>query len=97
MRAGAFLGDGRVGVIELEEPGPPGAGQVQLDVAYCGVCGSDLHMVEYGYFPPEAVPGHLLSRPPYQRDRRSSTCFALPWERSISPVPTIRTPAARPT
>ena len=61
MRAGAFLGDGKVGMIELEEPGHPGPGQVQLDVAYCGVCGSDLHMVEYGYFPPRAVLGHELS------------------------------------
>jgi threonine dehydrogenase-like Zn-dependent dehydrogenase len=55
------LGDGKVGVIEIEEPAPPGPDQVQLDVAYCGVCGSDLHMVEYGYFPPNDVLGHELS------------------------------------
>lgn len=43
------------GQVRLEEVAlrPPGPGEVLIDVAYCGVCGSDLHEVADG---PHAVP-----------------------------------------
>ena len=30
--------------LETVEPQPPAAGEVQIDVAYCGICGTDLHV-----------------------------------------------------
>ncbi len=30
--------------VEETVPRPPTAGEVQLDVAYCGICGTDLHV-----------------------------------------------------
>jgi (R,R)-butanediol dehydrogenase / meso-butanediol dehydrogenase / diacetyl reductase len=43
----------------LEQPGP---GQVLLEVAYCGICGSDLHFRDVPeLFPAGTVPGHELS------------------------------------
>ena len=41
---------------------PPGAGQVLVDVAYCGICGSDLHFRDVPeLFPAGTVPGHEFS------------------------------------
>src|SRR5664279_3172456 len=40
----------------------PGQGQVLLDVAFCGICGSDLHFRDVPeLFPAGTVPGHELS------------------------------------
>lgn len=55
--AGAFaVGDSR-----LEAPGP---GEVRLDVAYCGVCGTDLHIahgaMDARVHPPQVI-GHEMS------------------------------------
>jgi 2-desacetyl-2-hydroxyethyl bacteriochlorophyllide A dehydrogenase len=53
--------DRRLVVVErpLDEPGP---GQVVVDVAFCGICGSDLHFREVPQlFPAGTVPGHELS------------------------------------
>jgi (R,R)-butanediol dehydrogenase/meso-butanediol dehydrogenase/diacetyl reductase len=61
MQAGAYIGDGKVGVIEVDEPPPPARGEVTLDSAFAGVCGSDLHMVEAQFFPPRQVIGHEFS------------------------------------
>jgi (R,R)-butanediol dehydrogenase/meso-butanediol dehydrogenase/diacetyl reductase len=48
-------------VVELEPP-PPGAGQVALEVSYCGICGSDLHFRDVpALFPAGCVPGHEFS------------------------------------
>lgn len=61
MQAGAYIDNGEVGVMTVDEPGPPGAGEVQLDVAFCGVCGSDLHMAQHQVFQPGQVIGHEFS------------------------------------
>ncbi len=47
----------------VERPFPePGPGQVVLDVAYCGICGSDLHFRDIpALFPAGTVPGHEMS------------------------------------
>lgn len=44
MRAVCYVGDGRLEVLDVEEA-PPGAGEVQVDVAYSGICGTDLHIL----------------------------------------------------
>lgn len=60
MRAAVFQGKGRPLAIERVADPTPGAGQVVLRVARCGICGSDLHMAEGHTFIFEegAVPGH---------------------------------------
>ena len=51
-----MTGDGGVAVVTVDRPAPA-AGEVLLDVSYCGVCGSDLHMLGA----PDAFPaGHVL-------------------------------------
>jgi (R,R)-butanediol dehydrogenase / meso-butanediol dehydrogenase / diacetyl reductase len=47
----------------IERPSPePGAGQVAVDVAFCGICGSDLHFRDVpALFPAGTVPGHEFS------------------------------------
>jgi (R,R)-butanediol dehydrogenase/meso-butanediol dehydrogenase/diacetyl reductase len=50
-----------MGVIDVDEPAAPGVDEVQIDVAFCGVCGSDLHQVEYGYAQPNDILGHEFS------------------------------------
>ena len=42
MKAVAFVGPGRLEVREVPDP-DPGPEEVVLAVAYCGICGSDLH------------------------------------------------------
>src|SRR3984957_19181033 len=57
MRA-AVVGTGRGGgVVAIERPAPTG-GEVVVDVACCGVCGSDLHMLSAGLVPAGHVLGH---------------------------------------
>lgn len=41
--AARYLGDRRLDVVEVE-PAPPGLGEVQVSVAYTGICGTDLHI-----------------------------------------------------
>jgi 2-desacetyl-2-hydroxyethyl bacteriochlorophyllide A dehydrogenase len=44
MNAACYMGDGRLEVLD-REPVPPAAGQVQIRVAYTGICGTDLHVL----------------------------------------------------
>ena len=50
-------------LVIVERPSPePGPGQVALDIAYCGICGSDLHFRDIpALFPAGTVPGHEMS------------------------------------
>lgn len=53
--------DRRLAVVDrpLAAPGP---GEVELEVAYCGICGSDLHFRDVPeLFPSGTIPGHELS------------------------------------
>jgi 2-desacetyl-2-hydroxyethyl bacteriochlorophyllide A dehydrogenase len=53
--------DRLLATVELETP-RPGAGEALLDVAFCGICGSDLHFRDVPeLFPAGSVPGHELS------------------------------------
>jgi 2-desacetyl-2-hydroxyethyl bacteriochlorophyllide A dehydrogenase len=61
VRAVAVAEDRRLVLID-HEPEPPGSGQVLLDVAFCGICGSDLHFRDVpALFPAGTIPGHELS------------------------------------
>ena len=61
MRAVAIAEDRRLVTVE-REPGEPGPGQALLEVAYCGICGSDLHFRDVpALFPAGTIPGHELS------------------------------------
>jgi (R,R)-butanediol dehydrogenase / meso-butanediol dehydrogenase / diacetyl reductase len=54
----AVVGAGRdVRVVDIERP-VPAAGEVLIDVACCGVCGSDLHMLSAALVPAGHVLGH---------------------------------------
>lgn len=50
--------------IDAVDTRPPGAGEVQIDVAYCGICGTDLH-IYLGHMDPrvgfERTIGHEMS------------------------------------
>jgi (R,R)-butanediol dehydrogenase / meso-butanediol dehydrogenase / diacetyl reductase len=50
-------------LVEVDRPAvEPAAGQVLVRVAYCGICGSDLHFRDVPeLFPAGTVPGHELS------------------------------------
>src|SRR3989442_34747 len=54
MRAGVLRGAGRIDVEDLPDP-VAGTGDVVLNVAACGVCGSDLHLFAAG-----ATPGQVM-------------------------------------
>lgn len=60
MRAAVYVGDGRIDVDEVPVP-EPGAGQVLVEVAACGICGSDLHLVLEKYARPGSILGHEWS------------------------------------
>ncbi len=39
----------------------PGDGDILVKIAYCGICGSDIHMFNAGMFPPGCIIGHEIS------------------------------------
>jgi len=58
MKAAAFKSLNEMHVIDVPRP-KAGAGEVVLKVHNCGICGSDLHAVQYGMgLPPDCVMGH---------------------------------------
>ena len=62
-RAARYLGD-QVISVGADEPVAPGQGEVQVAVAYTGVCGTDLHILHGhmdGRVTPPAVLGHEMS------------------------------------
>jgi (R,R)-butanediol dehydrogenase / meso-butanediol dehydrogenase / diacetyl reductase len=63
LRAATYVGDGTIRV-EERAPEAPGPGQVRLDVAYVGICGTDLH-IKHGAMDARvttpAVIGHEMS------------------------------------
>lgn len=64
MRQALYVGDGRIEVRPLSVPPPPGPGEVQLDVAFTGICGTDLHVLHGTMDQRVSVPqpiGHEMS------------------------------------
>ncbi len=60
MRAAVYRGKGRVEVETLPVP-LISAGEVLIRVAACGICGTDLKKIEYGFVAPPQVFGHEVS------------------------------------
>jgi 2-desacetyl-2-hydroxyethyl bacteriochlorophyllide A dehydrogenase len=60
MPAAVYVGNGKIAVEEIPCP-EPGPGEVLVEIAECGICGSDLHMVLERYAKPGAVLGHEWS------------------------------------
>jgi len=60
VRALEVTEDRRLAEAEVPDP-EPGPGEVAVDVAYCGICGSDLHMLPSPAIAPGTVMGHEFS------------------------------------
>jgi len=63
MLSAAYVGDRTMDVTEAEAR-PPGRGEVQIEVAYVGICGTDLHILHGamdGRVSTPAVIGHEMS------------------------------------
>jgi len=60
MRAGVYRGKGRV-VVETVPIPEIGAGEVLFRVAACGICGTDIKKIQYGFVPPPQILGHELA------------------------------------
>jgi L-iditol 2-dehydrogenase len=60
MRAAVYRGKGRVVVEDVPVPAI-GAGEVLIRVAACGICGTDIKKIEYGFVSPPQIFGHEVS------------------------------------
>lgn len=60
MPAAVYVGDGRIEVEDVPRP-EPGPDEVLVEIAECGICGSDLHMVLEKFAKPGAILGHEWS------------------------------------
>ncbi|MHB1134847.1 MAG: zinc-dependent alcohol dehydrogenase [Chloroflexota bacterium] len=60
MKAAVFKQAGLLAVEERPVPAP-GPGEALVKVAYCGICGSDLHRYQHGLMAPGVVMGHEYS------------------------------------
>lgn len=61
MRSVEVASDRALVVVDRAEP-VPGSGQVVVEVAFCGICGSDLHFRDVpALFPEGTVPGHEVA------------------------------------
>src|SRR5579862_2077299 len=60
MRAAVYRGKGNV-VVETVPVPVIGAGEVLIRVAACGICGTDLKKIEYGFVPAPQIFGHEVS------------------------------------
>lgn len=61
MRAIEIADDRSLVVVDVPFP-QPGPGQVVIEIAYCGICGSDLHFRDVpALFPAGTVPGHEMA------------------------------------
>jgi L-iditol 2-dehydrogenase len=60
MRAGVYRGMGRV-VVETVPIPEIGAGEVLFRVAACGICGTDIKKIHYGFVQPPQILGHELA------------------------------------
>lgn len=61
MRAAVYQGAGQPLTIERVADPRPKADEVVIEVARAGICGSDLHMAEYGFAAPGTIFGHEFS------------------------------------
>ncbi len=57
MKAAVYVGDKTIRMEERPLPAP-GPGEAVVEIALCGICGTDLHIYFEGMLPPPFVPGH---------------------------------------
>lgn len=62
MRAAVWYGRRDVRIEEVPEPAPPGPDEVTLKVAWCGICGTDLHEYAAGPIFTQVNTPHPLSQ-----------------------------------
>ena len=60
MKAAMVQPDGKMKLEECSTP-DPGPDEILVKVSYCGICGSDLHLADLGFFPPGCIIGHEVS------------------------------------
>jgi L-iditol 2-dehydrogenase len=60
MRAGVYRGRGTVKLEHVPVP-KMSDGEVLVRVAACGICGTDLKKIEYGFLPPPLILGHEIA------------------------------------
>ncbi len=60
MKAALVQADQTLKVEEYPTP-EPGPGDVLIKVAYCGICGTDIHLLDSGFIPAGCIIGHELS------------------------------------
>jgi len=62
LKAGVWEGDGEIRCRQVEAP-RPGRGEVLVEIAYCGICGTDLHILdgEFRIGRPPQILGHEAS------------------------------------
>lgn len=68
MRAARYYGNSDIRIEEIDEP-TVGAGEVGIDVAWCGICGTDLHEYKDGpiFCPSPGHPHPISGRTPRSR------------------------------
>jgi (R,R)-butanediol dehydrogenase / meso-butanediol dehydrogenase / diacetyl reductase len=73
MRAALFQGAGQpLAITEVPDP-RPADDQVVIEVVHAGICGSDLHMSEYGAVPAGTIFGHEFAGTVIERGARAGT------------------------
>jgi (R,R)-butanediol dehydrogenase/meso-butanediol dehydrogenase/diacetyl reductase len=60
MPAAVYVGEGKIAVEHVAIP-DPGPAEVLVEIAECGICGSDLHLVMEKYATPGSILGHEWS------------------------------------
>jgi L-iditol 2-dehydrogenase len=60
MRAAVYRGKGKVVVEDVPVP-DIGPGEVLLRVSACGICGTDIKKIEYGFVKPPQILGHEIA------------------------------------
>ncbi len=60
MKAALTRPGGKLEYTDCDDPSPA-AGELLIKISYCGICGSDLHMLQAGLLRPGAIIGHELS------------------------------------
>jgi L-iditol 2-dehydrogenase len=60
MRAVVYRGKGQLALEEVPVP-KIGEGEVLIQVAACGICGTDLKKIQHGFVPPPQIFGHEVS------------------------------------